>query len=93
VHVDPDACARRGDHARLNDDGWHTLKLLSVEERRSMQALVVEALKKSFVSYVIEFRLRKCEEVTFGNGSLPKRPCPRHTPQFFANADYAVGGE
>ena len=36
---------------RLNDDGWHALKMLSVEERRTLQALFVEALNDLLRKY------------------------------------------
>jgi hypothetical protein len=36
---------------RINDDGWHALKMLSVEERRTLQAIFVEALNDLLRKY------------------------------------------
>lgn len=36
---------------RINDEGWQELKLLSIGERRPVQALVVEALNDMLRKY------------------------------------------
>ena len=36
---------------RLNDDGWQELKMLSITERRPMQALMVEAMNDLLRKY------------------------------------------
>lgn len=37
--------------ARLNDDGWQALKILSITERRPLQGLVIEALNDLLKKY------------------------------------------
>ncbi len=36
---------------RLNDEGWHELKMLSVSERRPLQGLLIEALNDLLRKY------------------------------------------